>query len=268
MSREKRRAWPTVNAAVVLLAILFGAFTPCRAETEVAAAALNQPGVSEQLGSTIPLDTIFTNETGQQLRLRDLIQKPTLLLPVYFHCPNTCSLLLANLAGALNEVAGVAGQDYQVIALSFDEHDTPSSALQAKQNYTPILKKTFPPETWSFLTGSPESITALTRAIGFNFQRTANHLFVHPSVLVSISPTGKIIRYIYGADFLPFDLSMAINEAAKGTPGISIKKFMNYCFSYNPESRRYVFNTFRIFAFSTLLILIIFYLLFLRRRQE
>jgi protein SCO1/2 len=222
-------------------------------------------GVEEHLGEMIPTDLLFLDEYNTPVRLAELIKKPTLILPVYFHCPNACPLLMANLAAALNDVVLQPGKDFQVIAFSFDPDDTPEYALKAKNNYSQILNKSFPHSAWTFLTADPEVIERLTQAIGFHYQQTGKYFFNHASVLLVTSETGKIIRYIYGPNFLPFDISMALSEAAKGTPGVSIKKLLSFCFSYDPASKRYVFNTFKLVAISTLIILALFYFFVLRK---
>jgi len=73
-------------------------------------------------------------------------------------------------------------------------------------------------------------------AIGFKFRREGND-FIHGVVVVVVSPDGKIIRYIYGTRILPFDITMAITEAQKGLPGLSVKRVLNYCFSYDPSGK-------------------------------
>jgi len=55
-------------------------------------------------------------------------------------------------------------------------------------------------------------------------------MFVHPNVMLVLSPAGKIIRYFYGVYFLPFDIGMALTEASKGTPQLSIRQVLTYCF--------------------------------------
>ena len=58
-----------------------------------------------------------------------------------------------------------------------------------------------------------------------------------------LSPEGKITRYLYGSTyFLPFDLKMAVVEAQQGRSGPTINKVLNYCFSYDPAGKKYVFN--------------------------
>ena len=225
-------------------------------------------GVDERLGEKVPLDVPLVDEQGRQLRLGAAITKPTLLLPVYYSCPTTCTMMLANLAQAINKTPLELGSDYEVLAFSFDEQEGPDLALHAKKNYTKILKKGLPPEAWSFLTGDKESIRSLTDAIGFKFKRTQEHLFIHPNVLLALAPDGTVIRYLYGPSFLPFDIGMALTEAAKGTPGLSIRKLLTYCFDYDAESRGYIFKSFRLLAVGILILLLAFFLLVLRKGKR
>ncbi len=224
-------------------------------------------GVTEKLGESLPSDIRFKNENGNSVVLGEIIDKPTLILPIFFHCPYTCSLMLSNLSAALNDVTFKPGSEYRIIALSFDDEETPEHALNAKKNYLPLLKEDFPEKSWRFLTGSAKDVRAFTTGVGFNFIKQDTHTFVHPNVLICISANGKIIRYIYGPKFLPFDISMAISEAEKGTPSISIKKLVSYCFAYDPENKRYVFKTFKITAFTVMILLAVF-LFFLTRKRK
>ncbi len=226
---------------------------------------VSQPELVEKTGQYIPLDLLFTDENGNSVALSSLIDRPSLLLPVYYSCPSACPLQLANLAQVVNKVLPQAGKDYKIIAFSFDDQDNAAKARHAKDNYSKLLDKDFPQGAWSYLVGDKESITTLTNSIGYTFKKIAPHQFVHPNVLICVDGDGQIIRYIYGPDFLSFDLSMAIGEAEKGIPGVSIRKLINYCFSYDPGNKKYVFNIFRVLGISSLCILVLFYLLVLRK---
>ena len=57
---------------------------------------------------------------------------------------------------------------------------------------------------------------------------------------------GKITRYLYGQSFMPFDITMSLNEAAQGKVGLSLKRVLAFCFTYDSDSKRYVFNFMRI----------------------
>jgi protein SCO1/2 len=223
-------------------------------------------GVDERLGEKISLDTVFVDEEGRELEIREAITKPTLLLPIFFSCTVTCPIMLANLANAINDVPLEFGREYGVIAFSFDEEDSSDVARASKVNYAKILEEGLPAAEWRFLTGDLESIVALTHSLGFNFKRIGKHLFIHPNVLIALAPDGTIIRYLYGPRFLPFDVGMALTEAEKGTPGLSIRKVLTYCFDYDPESKSYVVRSFRLLALGIVALLGILFFFIVRKR--
>jgi len=208
-------------------------------------------GIEEKLGQIISLDTVFNDESGNRISLRQLINKPTILAPVYYSCPDVCSFLLYNLARALNQLSSEPGKEYQVLAASFDETEKPPLALEKKRLYLKMIEKPFPEEAWRFLTGEEENIRKLTEAIGFRFKREGK-TFQHPILMVILSPGGKITRYMYGTDVLPFDLKMALLEASEGRIGPTVSKVLRFCFSYDPKGRKYVFNTLKVTGIVTL----------------
>jgi protein SCO1 len=63
---------------------------------------------------------------------------------------------------------------------------------------------------------------------------------------VALAPGGKVVRYLYGNNPLPFDITMAMTEANKGHLGLSVKRALAFCFSYDPEGKRYTINVLRI----------------------
>ena len=237
-------------------------------QTEAAKELLKSIGVEEKAGKKISLETFFTDENGQKVKLSEIIDKPTVVLPVFYFCPVTCPMLLSNLAGALREVSFKAGTDYRVIALSFDEDDTHEIAKDSKAGYMNLLPDTFPESAWTFLTGEKQAIKSFTDAIGYRFKRTGDNNFVHPNAMVMIAEDGTIIRYFYGPVFLGGDIGMAVSEAQKGTPGISIKRILSYCLNYDPAGRRVVVTFLKICAALTMGGLILFFLFFLRKGNQ
>jgi len=229
----------------------------------------DQPGIDEKLGQIIPFDLTFYDEKGQQVSLRQMIHTPTILAPVYFSCPDVCSLLLYNLARVLNQLPSEPGKEYLILAVSFDETEKPPLAYAKKNMYLKMIEKPFPEEAWRFLTAEQENIRKLTAAIGFHFRREGKE-FLHPVSLVILSSDGKITRYIYGTDLLPFDLKMGLLEASQGRIGPTIGKVLRFCFSYDPKGRKYVFNTLKVTGIVTLLfaLLFILFLVFKGKRQK
>jgi len=229
---------------------------------------LSAVGIDQKSGQYAPLDLTFADETGQTVILRQLIHRPTVLAPVYLHCPNVCSLLLQNLAEALNKLPAEPAKEYTVLTVSFDETEKPALALQKKGTYLKMVQKPFPEDAWRFLTGDKENIRKLTDAIGFHFKR-AGEDFDHPVALIILAPDGKIVRYLYGADPLPFDLKMALLEASQGKIGPAITKLVRFCFRYDPKANKLVFNMLKVTGTVTLMFALSFVLfLFFRGKRK
>lgn len=201
--------------------------------------------IEEKTGQYLPLDLTFVDESGRAVRLGEVIDRPTLFLPIYFFCPDICSRNLANLAIALNSLSFRPGDDFRVIALSFNEKEDFQDAAQAKRNYLKILDKDFPAAEWKFLTGEKTAIEAATEAVGFRFKRVDDETFIHPAALMAIAADGKIIRYVYGS-FLAGDIDMALASAQSGTVVRSVRRLLDFCFNYEPQTNRAVFQIIKI----------------------
>jgi protein SCO1/2 len=203
--------------------------------------------LEEKLGQHIPADAVFTDENGKRVNLGSMTDMPAIIAPVYLGCTHTCPLLLTGLAGALGKLEMIRpGRDFRVITLSFDDKDTPAIARDKKRNYMKAVNKPFPEDAWTFLTGDAANVKKFTDSIGFKFQRDGEHDFSHPVTLVVVAPGGKIVRYLEGTSFLPFDLTMAVNEAAQGRISSTGQRVLMYCFSYDTLKKSYVFNILKV----------------------
>ncbi len=216
-----------------------------------------QVKIDEQLGETVAMDAVFKDSKGRDIRFKDLFDKPVVLLPIYFMCTSVCNFLQADLANALNQVGPVPGKDFNVISLSFADDEDSSHAHTSKHNYLNLLTREFPRENWFYLTGDNENIRKVTDSLGYYFIKKKEHFYIHPSAMMVLAKDGKITRYLYGPDFLAFDIGMALSEAQKGEPGVSIKRgVLSFCFDYDPANKTYVFKTFRITGTAILILLV------------
>lgn len=222
--------------------------------------------IKEHLGSQLPLDVKFYNSDSEQVALKNIIDKTTILAFVYYKCPGICSPLMTELADIVNESDLVPGKDYRIVTISFDERETPRVAAEKKQNFLSMISKPFAQKDWEFLTGDSISIHEVTEAAGFHFKRVGTQ-FIHTTTVMFISPDGKISRYLYPdyntkGDFeiLPFDFKMAVIDASNGKVMPTIGKLLTFCFSFDPSGKRYVINLLRIFGVGTLLLVGVFVL--------
>jgi protein SCO1/2 len=115
-------------------------------------------------------------------------------------------------------------------------------ASEKKRNYMKAFRRgPFPEEHWQWLTGDSLQIKEFTDAVGFKYKKEGRD-YIHAGALIVLAPDGQISRYLRGIQFQPFDLKMAITEAAQGRTGPTISKVLLYCFSYDPEGKKYAFN--------------------------
>jgi protein SCO1/2 len=204
-------------------------------------------GVDERLGTIIPLDVPFVNEQGASVTLRDLVNGPTVLTFLYYGCADACGTLITGIARVLRTYADKPETAPNIITISVDENEKPADAMKARAMAFESIEKPYPENRWRFLTGPAQSIKKITDATGFRFVKKDGDID-HPLCLIILSPKGKVVRYIMGADFLPMDLNLSLMEANAGTVQPTIARVLRYCFKYNPASRQFVFNVLRVSA--------------------
>jgi protein SCO1/2 len=223
-------------------------------------------GIYEKLDSLIPEDVQLIADDSSIVNLRSLITKPTIISFVYYECPGLCSPLLDGVAEVIDRAEIELGIEYQVITISFNPHDTPTLGRKKKKNYVGSIKRSIDESQWIWLTGDSVNIQKITDAIGFKYKKSGKD-FLHPASIIAISPKGKITRYLYGTDFLPFDLKMAIVEAGEERSGPTINKLLKFCFSYDSESKKYLFNITSISGSLIILLVLIFLFTVLLKKQ-
>jgi protein SCO1/2 len=202
--------------------------------------------IDEHLGAGVPLEQRFTDQQGRAVRLGDVMAhgRPVLLVLAYYRCPMLCDLVLRGLAQALAQVGWVPGQELQAITVSIDPKDTPAAARLKQGHVLQVLGHSEATDGWRFLVGPAESSRRLADAIGFRYvYDPRSDQYAHAAAAVVLTPDGRIARYVYGVDFRPFDLRMALVEAGRGSvaraPGGAIERVLLTCFRYDPSTRRY-----------------------------
>lgn len=204
------------------------------------------PSLDQRIGNTLPGDLTFRDETGANVKFSELVTKPTVFVPVYLTCPQMCPLILNAVAQALGNIKWTTpDRDFQVITVSFNDRDTPNDARMKKKNYLAAIGKPFPASAWKFLTGDKQNIQRFLDTAGYQIAPNGMD-FAHPAAIFVTSNTGRIVRYLHGVNYGSFDLEMAVSEAARGRLGTVSSRVLEYCFTYDPTKRSYVFNILRI----------------------
>jgi protein SCO1/2 len=227
----------TLLLATLLAAGALGSGTPALKPPD----ALREVGFDQKLGASLPLDLPLRDESGRAVRLRDYFGgKPVALNLVYFDCPMLCTVSLNGLASALEVVSFLPGREFELLTISFDAREGPSLAAHKKKAYLARLKRPGAEAGWHFLTGDKASVDAIAKAVGFRYAwDDETKQFAHPAGLVVLTPEGRIARYLYGIEYAPKDLRLALVESAEGKISSPVDQLLLYCYQYNPVTGRY-----------------------------
>lgn len=237
--------------------------------------ALDEVGIQQKLNEQVPLDIEFKNEDGQTVKLGEYFgKKPVVLALVYYECPMLCSEVLNGLTGSLKALSMDVGKEFDVISISFDarENDKPELAKSKKESYLKRYGRQGTENGWHFLTGSQDSIDKITQAIGFGYkwdQQTKQ--FAHAGAIMVLTPDGKVSKYLYGIDYAPKDLKLALMESSENKIGSPVDQLLLYCFHYNPATGKYglaILNVIRLTGILTLFGMGAMFFVFWRRNKN
>jgi protein SCO1/2 len=209
---------------------------------------VDQVGFDQNLGTQLPLDLHFRDDSGRDVTLGDLFgRRPVILAPVYYRCPMLCNQVLNGLTRSLKPLSTSAGKDFDVVALSIDPDETPELAGQKKSSYLERYDRAGSESGWHFLTGEEPPITALTRAIGFRYTyNPRTKLYAHAAGVVIVTPSGRITRYFYGIDFPAKDLQAELERARQGKVGSPIGRLLLLCYDYDAATGKYTLSILRL----------------------
>ncbi len=226
----------------------------------------------QNLNGQVPLDAEFRDEEGRTVRLGAYFgRKPVVLALVYYDCPMLCTLVLNGLTRSLRAMSFTAGNEFEIVTVSFDAREGPALGAQKKKLYLEHYGRAAE-SGWHFLTGEAESIRRLTEAVGFRFIWDGEtSQFAHASGLVVLTPEGKISKYFYGVEYAPRDLRLGLVEASAGKIGSATDRVLLFCYHYDPATGKYglvIMNVIRVAGTGTAIGLALFITAMLRREKS
>lgn len=231
---------------------------------------------SQALGARLPLAARFVDHDGRALTLGECFgARPVVLALVYYECPMLCGLVLEGLVKALRAVDFTTGTDFDVLVVSIDPDETP--ALAAAKRASVLDAFGLAPDApaasaWRFLVGEESEIRALTAAVGFGYSYVPERdEWAHAAGITVLTPAGQVARILFGVEFAPRDLRLALVEASQGTIGTPLDQVLLRCFHYDPTRGKYGFAILAVVRFLgtlTLAVLAFFVLRWLRRERR
>lgn len=234
----------TLSIGIFLLSFTASAklTAPIGKTSDEPVAALKGVGIDQKIGSMFPVDAEFRDENGKSVRLGQYLipGRPLIVSPVYFGCRSLCNYHLNGLTDGLKGMDWNAGDKFQVLSISFDDHEGPELAKGKKDSYMKLYDRPKNADGWHFLTGDAKAIKAFTDSVGFKYHWNEEmQEWAHPSAAIVVSPEGKITRYLPGVFFRPQDIKLALNESMEGKLGTFVDRLVLFCFRYDEHQSKY-----------------------------
>jgi protein SCO1 len=236
----------------------YSADKPMGAMAQSAPAFLKKAGVDQNLNKQLPLNDHFLDSTGADVTLGKYFEhRPVVMALVYYKCKMMCPQVLSGLAGTLRQVNFTPGKDYDVVITSIDPADTPADGVAEKTHFLQLLGAPDAGASVHFLTGQEPAIKDLSAATGFNYVRIAGpdgkmDQFAHSSVIMIATSDGRMSKYLFGIDYLPRDVRLAVIQASTHHIGTLSDMILLYCCNYSPTAGKYTVSILRVMGLAAM----------------
>ena len=217
--------------------------------------------IDPQYGEHIPTDLVFQDEDGNDVELSSYFdgERPVVLHLVYHDCPMLCGVMTDGMTETLQEMSWTPGEEFEVLTVSFNHRESHELARERKEHYINQLDREGAEDGWHFLTGSEESINALTDAVGYHFRWIEERQeYSHPPASVVLSGEGKVSRYLQGVRYASSDVRQSLVEASEGQVGSALDQVVMYCFQYDPDGGTYTADVFNLMKLGGFLFVVVF----------
>ncbi len=199
----------------------------------------SQAAIGREVGNHL-----FTNASGEAVRLSDFRGKPLVISMVYTSCYQICPMTTRHLSQVVDKARDAIGDNsFAVAVIGFD---TPTDTPEAMQYFAD--KQGISDKDWHLLSIDQAGVDALSEDIGFQYFTSSNG-FDHLIQATIIDADGKVYRQVYGQVFDTPLLVDPLIELVLGRPqpaqsfmaGLS-SKIKLFCTTYDPVRDGYYFD--------------------------
>jgi protein SCO1/2 len=169
-----------------------------------------------------------------------------------------CTQVLNGLDRTLKQLPMDIGKDFNVVTVSIDPTERPVLAEAKQAMYTGMYGRPGAAEGWRFLTGDEPQIKRLAQAVGFRYAYDSeSKQFAHASVIMMLTPTGRLSRYFYGIQYPARDIRLGLEEASQGKISSPVDQILLFCYHYDPHTGKYGLLISRVIQLAGLLTVVI-----------
>lgn len=200
-------------------------------------------GIDEHLGDMLPMDAVLVDDQGREVTLGSYFKKgkPVLLNFAYYRCPMLCNMVLKGMIGGLKKLSWTPGKEFEIVTIGIDPREGPELAAAKKATHIAELGRPEAADGWHFLTGQEGEVKKIADAMGFRYHyNRANDDYAHAASIFTVSPEGKISRYLYGIEYRTKEIRLALLDASEGKALSIGDKVIMFCYVYDADAKGYV----------------------------
>lgn len=208
--------------------------------------AVMQIDEAKYLGTPLNKDFRLIDIEGEEFSLGDMLGNPLILLLSYYSCGGSCPTINRTLLQAIEAIKRFhLGKDFKVLTVSFDKHDTIETMGKFVANIE-IPNSLHDGWRHAVLKNTESDVERLAKSVGYHyFWSKADQVFLHPNVLIFLTPEGRVARYLYGDSVDEKEMELALIDADWGRISNStnvIDMLTGVCYSYNFAEGKYTLN--------------------------
>jgi protein SCO1/2 len=148
--------------------------------------------------SLYQLDSTWTDDSGQGVKLSSLNGRPQIVCMFFANCQYACPLLVQHMKQIEAALPENVRTNVGFVLVSFDpERDTPA----VLHNYR--LQHELAADRWTLLHGSADDVLELAALLGVKFKKDAQGQFMHSNILTLLNPKGEIAFQETGLSLSP-----------------------------------------------------------------
>jgi protein SCO1/2 len=176
-------------AALLVASTLFAAESPATDSSQRSCCA-------QRLDSAIPLlekslyqlDTAWTNDSSQVVKLASLRGRPQVIAMFFASCQYTCPLLVFQMKQLEASLPPTLRTNVGFTLVSFDsQRDTPAALKTYRAQHD------LSSDTWTLLKGDPDNVLDLAALLGVKFKQDAQGNFSHSNLITLLNAEGEIV---------------------------------------------------------------------------
>ena len=223
------------RALILLLVLLVTLSSAAPAFAALSARDLAQAVARPPASARLPAGLAFTDQAGRPTTLGRVADgRPLVLLFADYTCRHICGPGAAMTAAALHGSGLVAGRDYALAIVGLDPHD----GLDKARAFAAHLTNPDVARAARLLVGSPASVAAATRALGYGTAYDADtDQFAHDASVYVFARDGRLVTLLPELALRPDAVKAAIGGASPA-PSLG-ERIAHLCYGLNAESGRY-----------------------------